>query len=66
VNGKYPADLIKDAGADPDKVYTFQVRDLAGLMSRDLLVKGHTYYFNNDHGSPFLEPFPEGYGPEGY
>jgi hypothetical protein len=66
VKGKYPQDLIGEDKADPATVYTFQVRDLDWLIEKNRLVEGSTYYFNNDHGSPFLVPFPAGWGPEGY
>lgn len=61
VTGKYPADLVKK-DADPQARFNFLVRDLDWLVSKGLLLEGHDYLFTNGHGSPFLEPFPEGYG----
>jgi hypothetical protein len=66
VKGKFPEDQIVNRKADPTKEFSFLVRELDWLVSKGLLLKGHTYYFNNGHGSPFLEAFPEGYEPDGY
>lgn len=64
VQGKYTNDLVDKGGADPKVEFKFLVRDLDWLVSKNLLVKGHDYFFVNGGGSPFLEPFPEGYGIE--
>jgi hypothetical protein len=66
VTGKYTQDLVKKYGASPDAEFKFLVKSLDWLVSKNLLRKDGVYYFNNGHGSPFLEAFPEGYGPEGY
>ena len=63
VSGKYPQDLIDKGGGEPED-YRFLVRNLDWWVSKNLLQEKKVYFFVNNNGSPFLEPFPEGYGIE--
>jgi len=66
VEAKYPDSLVSKYEAKPDAKFRFRVRDLEWLVKKNQLREGGEYYFNNGHGSSFLEAFPEGYGPEDY
>ena len=62
VRGRYPDDLIKKGEAEnPKEDFKFLVRNLDWWVSKHLLQEKKVYFFVNNNGSPFLEPFPEGY-----
>jgi hypothetical protein len=65
VEGRYPPDFLeKEPKVNSNENFRFRVRELDWLVKTNQLRVGGDYYFNNDHGSSFLEAFPEGYGPE--
>jgi hypothetical protein len=62
VTATYTQKLIEgEQKASPTAKFTFFVRDLDWLVSKNRLKTDTDYLFTNGYGSPFLEPFNEGY-----